>query len=481
MQMWAMDVSRRRCEVITELCYETDEGLSDAEFASDLIGRIQASFTGIETVSVVLPRDRVNWQEFEVPAVPDGELPAIVQFQYATQVTGANDHTVVDFLSPKHRPAEGPIRVHAVGIGDRVVTMARSIADALGAELTSVGVSSVLLQELTSELQADNPDLQHVAAVVLGRHSVESVEIRNGDLVKSVARRHAGADAQRTFDAEVRRLQLGFDDDASSALYSFGKVDGSTSGELTAIDASRLPVTVADAVDTSWTDAGLLAAAGSALASLESQADQLNFAAPRQPIPPRDHTKDYIRAAIAAAVLLVVGVGWKTWSDSADLDERIDDTRTAMSNVDEFLDAKGNLREVKATIDEYLDSRMSVRGILKTVLESMPDRRRLIVTSIEPMQITGTMVARVKGRAYGQSLDDLEQFEAELDRHYKVKPQSKIPSEDRPGYHFVLDFEFDVPRQAKSASIKPKADRETPIRQTTVREKTDKETTNANA
>lgn len=442
-----------RLNVVRELSFDADDGLSDAEFLTDLLERIKPVFSEAASVSLVLPRDRVNWQQFDVPKVPDAELPSIVQFQYATQVAGAADNTVVDFLPPNSATAATTVRVQASGIPERAVTMARQVADALDAELKFVGVSSLCLLELVVEKNADAFENGHLGIVASGAKYCESLETRAGTLTQCVARRHDGSEAaqSRSVDAELRRLELSFEEGALNRIVSFGPIEGHDE-VVVSMSEQDLPFTIANDVATKWHDAGLLAAVGAVRSTQNTGLPQINFAAPRKPVPPKDHTKDYLRAAVAAVAIGIVGIGWKTWSDVSTLNEDIDTARTRISEVDDFLKLKGDLRDVRATLDDFIDSRMQLSSVVEKVLESMPDRKQLVIASLEPTQLTGEMVARVKGRAFGASLDDLEQFEAELDRHYQVKPQSKVPSEERPGYRYMLDFEFDVPKPKKVTS-----------------------------
>lgn len=447
---WQISANGRRCEVVREAVYDEPGSLQDAELLSALLELFRSRFEGVESVCVVLPRDRVNWQEFEVPNVPAAELPAIVQFQYSTQVAGATDHTIVDFLPPS-TTVDGPLHVHAVGLPDRVVKLAGALADGLGVPLVYVGVSSLAVAELLAAAEQSAP-----GAIVSSRFYTESVGFQNGRVAYCSARRHEDSEHGRATAqlAEHLRLQLNLDEDDGERVLFVGPDESpfAISEKCTRVEQTQLPVRLNGEVETPWYDGGMLAAVGSVLAINSAAVDHLNFAAPRRPVPPKDYTKQYLRAAIAACALLVVGVFWKTWSDKAALDDRIEESRDKLADIKEFLDAKGELRAVRGTLDDYLTTRVPLAEIMDTVLSSMPDRRKLIVESIEPTQLTGDAVARVKGRAYGASLDDLEQFEAELDRVYQVKPQSKVPSSERPGYKFVLDFEFDVPRERETVT-----------------------------
>lgn len=447
--------------VTSTLAIDVDEGQSDAESLSDVTEQLRANFESIDTLSVILPRDRATWRDFSVPNVPDAELPAIVQFQFATQVAGSSDKSVIDFLAPTQRTVGEPIQVQAVAVPERTVMMARQLATSLGAELAGVGLSSLYVLELAASIQPSWLTSPHLAVVSAADRYSEVTETVNGDITRCNARRtEAGQHGRhKALSAARQRLELSFEDDAGATIVVFQDDSESDSAEHSdsihrnAIALDDLPF--ASDADVEKDNALVLAAVGSVLvshASSASKARQVDFAKPREPVPPRDRTKDYLKLAAAAVVLLVVGIGWKTWSDAADLDDRVEAARTKLKGINEFLDRKGELRETRATLETFLGSQMPLNDIVDNILASMPPRDRLIIASLEPGQTTGDNVARVKGKAFAATRADAERFEAELDRYYLVKPQAKTPSDERPGYAFQLNFEFDVPRKPKKSA-----------------------------
>ena len=390
---------------------EAAEALADAEAVAAVCEAVDQM--GATSLVGVVPRDRAAWRAVDAPPMPEGELPHAARLQFASRLASSADTYAVDFVA---RPAEAGWHLLVVGVPAATVRLFEAVAERLGLPLEAVRLSSGCLADAAPDGCG--------AAVAAGPATVETVVLGpGGDLLDATARRHDG-DRSAALDAERRRLAMTLDDqDARVAVFGTDPPGESDPAAVSALAA---------------------AAGGSA---------DWNFAAPRQPAPPRDLRRTAIVGGVAAAVLLAGGVGFGVWSAARDLDDEIAGYRTKIADSEAFLDAKGSARGEAKAVEAYLKQRPPVARVLTDVMSAMPDRERLVFSELELRG--GRTRPRVEGVVFGRDRRAIEEFLTRLESlGYAPAPAavSDAADEGRPGYAARRPLSFPVPDPPKEAS-----------------------------
>ncbi len=82
---------------------------ADPEVLAEQLGILRGK-SSVKQVLLVVPRDVVVLRQFELPSVPDNELPDLVRFQAATKFATPVDELTLDFI-PLASRAEGMGRI----------------------------------------------------------------------------------------------------------------------------------------------------------------------------------------------------------------------------------------------------------------------------------------------------------------------------------------------------------------------------------
>jgi Tfp pilus assembly PilM family ATPase len=280
--------------------------------------RLKSAGIAAAPVLAVVGRDRVILKDVRYPAVPDAEEPALVRFQASKELTDSPDDVVIDF-TPVARPAGGEYRSLALVLRRELLDTYQKLCQAAGLKLAGLtprpfGVVACLgkVMGTTVLTPAPEPADGAVAVVTLSEKWAEFSVFRGDTLL--MARSMA---VGPNLASEVRRNLIVQAGQASAqpvrALYLAGHGSGELREKLA--DLTDLPVHTfdpfagAESLNLPAGNRGSFAgAAGLLHARARAGGLPINFAAVRQVKPPKNPQNRLVVYAVAALVLLALGV-----------------------------------------------------------------------------------------------------------------------------------------------------------------------------
>lgn len=296
-----------------------------AQLGEQLKERLKVAGIAPAPILLGIGRDRVILKELRYPPVPPTEEPNIVRFQALKEVTEAAGEVVFDFVPHTLPPTATERRSTAVVVSRDLVKAAQELATALGVKLhaiTPVSFVAGFIVERARQAGALPPAENPVAAVGLltvDSRGGEFTIIRGQDVLFTRSLPAPVMASEKTLTAEIRRTLAVFSaqhpDSPVTGVLIPEQVGTGYSGSLDGI----LPVPVHDYDPLTGVETDVAAALHGRFAGplglLTARAGvatlPINFVEPRQPKPEADPFKrQLIFAAVAAALLLVAGVGF---------------------------------------------------------------------------------------------------------------------------------------------------------------------------
>ena len=405
------------------------DGLRPAEWVEWIAPSLQPLAEGAASLAVVLPRDRVTWRTVQIPNVPEHERPAMVRMQLATQVATDTAGLAIDSLPPREGD-DGMQVIETAAVPRETLTLIQTLADRLELPLAWAGPSSIGLLRIARLDPPSDGEAETVRLIAAGPRAVETITVRDGQLIGATGRRHGQPDGPTALASEQRRAALSTPDDLSVSEFVSRIGESGSDRRHDATDLDRL---------------SLLAAAYEA----ETRDRSINFARPHEPAAPPDPIRRYAWLGGTALALLVAGWGWSYWSELSDLDDQITAVEEGTRSSNAIVDRQGKTRQVVRTIADYLGELPPAAEAIAGIEAAMPDRSELVLGTLTIDDVKGPNRALVKGVGYARDGEAIRDFFDALERSgFVVQPGSPTETEDRPGYALTFPVELAVPERA---------------------------------
>ena len=430
-----------------------------AEIANDLLSKTGTLGPGAPCV-LILPREGVVVRQLQLPIVPAEELPALVAFQSAAKSSTPTTSIAVDY-APLNEQASGQSVLAATLDSSRVARM-RDILTRAKLELVALELNPFLVAELVAQVEerGGTPD---VPTLIIGQ-SGDRVELSVLDQRRVIAT-HAtwlpAGDAARhvsPLQMEINRCLVSLDQTHPGVeidqVYLIGDADVDSAvvellrqrfgAKVHELDLNQFggPLPTQNRI----AYAALLARGLTGAHGIIPRIDLVN---PRKPAEKPDHTRKYILAGSAAAVLLLGGTWWNFSSQMASLTETIDSYQTEIgSNEAEVKAAAGDI--AAATIlSSWAEGDQDQLAALDLFHQLLPGTDRLYLTDLKSIPQAGAKLMKVVGTARARTRNDVNDLQEKLaDAGWQVKPVSPIEAKKDPDYPWQFVVEAELPRPA---------------------------------
>ncbi len=381
-------------------------------------------------VMIVLPREEVVVRHLELPPAQDDELPTLVRFQAATKSTVPLDQVALDFLPLPQRPDVAGRDVLLVTVPQERIGRLYGAAVIAGLEVVSVGVSSVATAELVLAAEAASSKTPSELALVVARHGdrVELAVVGNGHLYFSHSTQTVAnqpdrpstailAEISRSLVANSKRLPPG--KFARVWLIGGAKEDvelGNALKERFGCEVARLDPFTANGVEVvgavgNAEHSAFAGPIGQLVANCREGSSSVDFLNPRRPVVKKDYSNYKRGAAIAAAVLLLIGIFAVRSMKVAEAKKAVADTNEAIKSQQQLNKQLTPKVAIVDRIEEWTNSSVNWLDQTQQLVETMDGTERKYLTKLNgstgnTKAIRGTLMAnvRVKDRVTAEGL-----------------------------------------------------------------------------
>ncbi len=445
---------------------EQIDPLEAPEEAGSLL-REQLDQRGIRAreVLVALGRNEVVLRRLQLPPVPDEELPALVRLQAEMKVSAALEQLMLDFLPLPWSAEDDQREVLLVETPREKVEAIQAVLAAAGRETRQVSITPVALTELlqrASDAETAPADQgQLVVWPAQGRfelsvftgphllfaHAVPAAHEENEELLL--------AEIQRTLGAVLRS-------DPGLAIARVWLVAGP--GEYDSLrkrlpERMRWPVEMLDPLETlRWQvpgeQTGQRAAWAGAVGLLWGAAQPLaqgvDFLHPRREPEPRNHRRQRLLAAGAAAAVVLGGLfGWVQYQ-AAGLEQQLRLVQQDLSQLQQALKQSQHVPKHAQMVEQWARTRVDwleqVHRLARLLQEQQP--REIYLTQFRVLPVSGSAagpVARVQGSGYAASRREVQRLYQRLaEEGYRVHPRAILPDTDQQRFPWRFELDLEV-------------------------------------
>lgn len=308
-----------------ELAGETEE-LSPARLGEKLKAVLNQLGANKGDATFIVARSDVEMGQFQLPLVPDDELPDMVRFQARNQFTSITEDSVVDFIVLSK--TETKINVLAAVLTDDILNRIQATIEPTGLKLKHIVLRPFGAAEL---IHKGNPDSRSRMIIeIIGREADLSV-VKNDQLILSRTVRVPDSYTVEKFDAwlpgEIRRTmtaaqnQLGSDE--IEAIVVCGNVDeherlgkeleASFQTETKFLQPFDL-ISKSSRFQNPVHSDGFASLLGSLLRNTSEPNRGIDFSNPRKRVAKKLDRKKIGQVAAVAATFLILGVGAIWWT-----------------------------------------------------------------------------------------------------------------------------------------------------------------------
>ena len=283
--------------------------------------RLKAAGVSLAPALVAVPRDRVILKELKYPQVPLPEEPNIVRFQALKELSDAPEDVILDYVPLSGDASSGERRSMAVAIRKDLFRSIQLMCEAAGLRLLAVTPRPYALAAgltrafATSAVPAPDSKSDAVAVLTVAPGGGEFTVTRGGEVVftRSVAGPVMASEAMLLGDVR-RNLTMYSGANPGHPIQGLYVADADGRSATRLRTSLGIPVhahdPLADEVPSIAEDIrGRFAGAAGLLATRTVGDTPINFVEPRQPKPEADPAKKQLLIAVAASVLLLMGMG----------------------------------------------------------------------------------------------------------------------------------------------------------------------------
>jgi hypothetical protein len=449
MHVAAASVSRGSVKVekaITWIEAQPITSANAAEMGKRLKERLKEAGFAPAPVLVCIGRDRVIVKEVKYPPTPPADEPAVVRFQASKELTESPDEVVIDYFPLPAADANGERRAAVVVVRRDVVQAYQALCAAAGLRLSAITprpVATVAALQRAIATGAVNPVESLSAAVAVltrGERWAELSIARGGQVVFTRTLSGPALTSETALLGELRRNLTVYagqnPQNQVQALYvAEADSPGGWSGRVRA--GLSVPVYAFDPLagvpsDTTPEHRGAFAGLSGMFALFAQAAEvPINFAAPREPKPPKDPNKRLVALAAPIMVLLLgAGIGWGIML-RMDKEKEIARLINEKTSLDQDLAKyEEDSKRIKA-LDDWIGRGVVLEDEIYDLVCRFPDPagtrlQTLTINAREPEKNAKTRyVSHIEMKVETEDGKAIDRMLSEMvkDRHYRVDPK----------------------------------------------------------
>ena len=437
---------------------------ADPEVLAEQLVTLRGRST-VKQVLLVVPRDVVVLRQFELPSVPDNELPDLVRFQAATKFATPVDELTLDFI-PLASRAEGMVRtVIAASIDIALLERWQKACELCGLQLVGCTPSSIALAELVGrELGPSHRERTPTLVIYGDEQRLELLLLDQGCPLFStnVHVRVEGQSIERLLDRELKRAAVTLNQVEPGAEIAQAVLCGQNTAAAAWLDvvfADRWSLchpletsgeTLQIRCDTSLIS---LPALGMALAQSQPHVPGLDFLRPRRRVEQRDWSRWKLIAGVVAAVLVLLVAYGSYLSYLGGLEDDVLALKERQADLQQTLTAGAPVEESARLIEDWEQTRSDPLQFLIQLKESSPETDRLYFRSLKLIPQAGGVQMRVNGSGNARQRSDVEQMYRQLEENgFRVRAKAIDRLNRDPDYPFVFELDADLQRPVASAA-----------------------------
>jgi len=428
---------------------------------------------------IALCHDAFTARVVRHPNIPEGELPAVVQFQVLKEVSLPADDTIVDYVPLKQLLATGERRSLTFVVRKGRVSFCEQLCEAAGIKLIAVVPSAIAL---TAELTKGRPEATGTAAFAAGN---SFFVLSDGELVfnRSLAQPYDAAD----FFGELRRSIAGYENQpgmpALGALFIASNLMPANSEAYLA--QSRVPAQLYDpyagvqGTDRLAGHGDYAAALGAAQVTRAFRKAPVDFLNPKKVVVKPNNTRKYATWGAIAAGILIVTVAAGYWAITSTYDADISDLQAQITRKEPDKNLVAEVEKQFEMIDNWHRQQLYILEELYDLAATFPDMAGVQIVSAEwkrlppagstpgapakpappakptgpaPRPVAARPVARMTIKATADQESSLRQLEEALrdSLHWKYVKTELVPQDSKSRV-----YELDIPAMtpAEYASV----------------------------
>ncbi|NQV23696.1 MAG: pilus assembly protein PilM [Rhodopirellula sp.] len=422
-------------------------------------------------ICISLPRESVIVRHLELPDVSDDELPDLVRYQSAAKSSIPLDQLTLDFLPLPRRPDSTVRDVLVATVHHDRIKRLRTIANAAGLELLSVGVSSVATAGIVA---LEEKHLDHNVgdvAVVIAQHGdrVEISILGEGHLHFTHSTQVVpGEGLHRPILAEISRslvaLQKRLPDARVVRCWMVGSPDenaklGDAIGErfhcvIRQLDPYQCQGVTLDCKPVDEPHGAFGGPIGQLVSRSLEVSCAVDFLSPRRPTEKKDYSRVRKYAGVAAVAVLLIGM-----SVYQDIVVRKLEAAVAVATRDEK-EQKALLNELEPqvkvadSVKEWASSRVNWLEEADMLTKTIDGTERHYLTKIQFGEGNRKERGTVTASGYAKERFDIEGLNAELMQRTDLEVNAKpIKNSGRDGdYPQQFDLDLKLKHQKAKAA-----------------------------
>lgn len=343
--------------------------------------------TGIAPAPVrfVIGRDGVICRDVLYPDVPANEVPAIVGFQAAKELTLPAEEAVIDFIPNGFPGPSGERRALALIVHAELLAAIRKTCQAAGLKLEAVAPSGVGHAALWQHAGGGTGE-GTTAVLVFGEETGEVGFVNDGKLLftRSLLRLRPEVGS---WIPELRRTLAAFSTMYPSATANRLAIVGMITpqerqqlSEALGIEVVQVAPLPAETVAGIAPERSALLAAAAGLV-LARKPLPVNFLDPKRTLPPPSRKPLYYALATAVAVVFLVGL-IIYWMELARRQTRLEELQIAKQSLQKQIEALGDAEKKLETITAWASSDVVVLDELYDLIAGFPDMPNVRITKV---------------------------------------------------------------------------------------------------
>lgn len=459
------DVGTGSVRIRNTFSVELPENLHDSpgELGSWLRDELRKVGINARQAIVSLPREDVVVRHLDLPPATDDELPELVRFQAAAKSTVSLNQLALDYIPLPTREGATGREVLIATVDQERIRRLKSLGEAAGVDVISVGVSSIATAALVGVLEDDIAHQAGDVSIIIARHgdrveislagqshlySTHSTQITTGPSEQSLnailaeISRSMVALQKRLPVSRVMRCWLVGSDDEDDEL-------GDAVRQRFNCDVRKLDPFRSRSVEMNCTPpAGSHGAYGGPvgllLAHAAERSEAVDFLNPRRAAEKVDYSRRRRIGALAAAVLLVVSVyAYRAWVMS-DLEARTTAATEALNEQDKRNTDMEPKVAVAAVVDEWAAKRVDWLSEADRLAATMNGTERLYLTRLQFGEGLRGERGSITGLGHARERFDVEALNAELVSRPNTEVNATGISDNGRDSEYPERFELDL-------------------------------------
>lgn len=336
---------------------------------------------------VCVPRDRVVFRDVRYPDVPLHDAPEIVRFQAVKELTFPAEEGIIDYQAVSIPWSTGEQRALTVVVRKEVLTAIKKLCQGAGLKLEGVSARPFGVAATLAQVDPTPNASECIAGLVRSNGACELVLARGRELLfsRSLSLNGNGVAA---LVPELRRSLAAFGGafpgQTPQRVFITGFDDQSDVETLT--NAFHLPLFPYQTTENQSLPSSQAAAFAGALGLIHERAagkPAVNLAIPKQAAPPTNRRKHAWLAGLAAAALLLAGVGVTYGVVSSGKTKEIKELQRQKADLKKQIDSFAEMEERLKGVNAWAGTEMVMLDELYDLIAYFPDQPGVRVTKAE--------------------------------------------------------------------------------------------------